>query len=156
MTPKNIRGLEKLLNEAEKSISDFARHQPEVSAGTVGWHIDHLLLTMALTLKNMSTSSPQDYRKEYNFWRTVCLGFRWLPRGKVKAPKVVTPVSIKEEKQLMEQLENIRQAVREAVSLHPLQFMKHPFFGKLKRDTAFRFLEIHTRHHLKIIEHIRK
>lgn len=154
MTPKNIQLLQKLLKEVENQIPNREQSKPAVSAGSVGWHLDHLMLTIGLTLSKMAESSPESYQREYGFWRSVCLGFRWLPRGRAKAPKIVTPVSLKDARALEEQLSHIREQLQKAASLHPKQFMQHPFFGKLKRDTAFRFLEIHTRHHLKIIAEI--
>jgi hypothetical protein len=33
-------------------------------------------------------------------------------------------------------------------------FFEHPYFGKLKLKETIRFLEIHTTHHLSIIEDI--
>ena len=35
-------------------------------------------------------------------------------------------------------------------------YFEHPFFGKIKRKETIRFLEIHTNHHLKIIDDILK
>ncbi len=154
MTPKNIQGLQRLLLEVEKQIPGFDRSRPGVSAGSIGWHLDHLMLTVELTLLKMTESSPEAYRREYGFWRAVCIGLGWLPRGRAKAPKIVTPVSLKEASALEEQLSQVREQLQKAALLHPKQYMQHPFFGKLKRDTAFRFLEIHTRHHLQIIKEI--
>jgi len=36
------------------------------------------------------------------------------------------------------------------------RYFEHPFFGKLKLKQTINFLEIHTMHHLDIIEDIKK
>jgi hypothetical protein len=55
-----------------------------------------------------------------------------------------------------EGLTETRNSLLELESISNNHYFEHPFLGKLKKKAAIRFLEIHTNHHLKIIEDIIK
>ncbi len=45
-------------------------------------------------------------------------------------------------------------SLRKAVETEPDSWWQHFVFGVMKRDAALRFIEIHNKHHLKIIADI--
>jgi hypothetical protein len=144
------------IGELEKYIHDASLQNDDVSNASIGWHIDHCLMVIGLTLANIPASNPDQYKWSFNFWRMVCLSTKRFPRGKAKAPKVVVPLSLKTDAELNQQLAESRKELESSADLHPKQFMKHPYFGLLDREATFRFLEVHTLHHLKIIEEIKR
>jgi len=56
----------------------------------------------------------------------------------------------------MQQIEKAKIKLEELRELNPQQFFNHPGFGNLRLKKTIQFLEIHTQHHLKIIEDIER
>lgn len=82
------------------------------------------------------------------------LGF--IPRGKAKAPKVVLPDDTISEESLINSLQNVNAILEEWKSFDNNAYFKHPFFGNLNKKSTEWFLNLHTKHHVKIINDICK
>jgi len=143
-----------LLNELESYIPHYHVSRPEVSKGSVGWHIDHTLLTLNLIIDVMKKSNPEGYRWSFNIMRILVCNTGKIPRGKAKAPDVVQPKSLITPESLQLQLAAAKEGLMTLENLHPNQYFTHPFFGDLNRKPTVRFLKIHTYHHVKIIRDI--
>jgi hypothetical protein len=144
------------LDELEDSIPHQSLTVTEVSAASVGWHIEHSLLVLDTSLKALHKSNPAEYKWTLSFWRTVTFLSGRFPRGRGKAPKVVQPTTDIHEASLINHLKDTQARIEGLSSLTNRHFMKHPYFGHLKRSDALRFMELHTAHHLKIIRDILK
>jgi hypothetical protein len=48
----------------------------------------------------------------------------------------------------------LKEKIKELTGLHPNSFFVHPFFGKLNLKATIKMLEIHTKHHIYIINDI--
>ena len=79
-----------------------------------------------------------------------------IPRGKAKSPEVVLPKGIIDNNSLLTHISVTRNKINELKTLPKDRYFEHPFFGKLKLKQTINFLEIHTKHHLDIIEDIKK
>jgi hypothetical protein len=77
-----------------------------------------------------------------------------IPRGKAKAPAAVMPKSEVTEESLKLQFAKINASINELTMLDKNSNFNHPYFGMLNLSSTIKFLEIHTKHHLKIIEEI--
>jgi hypothetical protein len=77
-----------------------------------------------------------------------------IPRGKAKAPKVVQPKANLDNEGLLNHLSLTRNKIKTLETLSKDKYFNHPFFGDLKLGQSINFLEIHTKHHLNIIEDI--
>ena len=77
-----------------------------------------------------------------------------IPRGKAKAPQVVVPKEGITIADLEYHLTKARDAIKALEFVSKNHFFKHPYFGDLKKKQTILFLEIHTQHHLKIIQDI--
>jgi hypothetical protein len=92
------------------------------------------------------------------------LTFGRIPRGKAKAPEAVCPQKMPSRDEMREALERTRKRFgATAQCLGALQspearqrVVKHPALGKLNALQWLRFIEIHTKHHLKIIKDVRR
>lgn len=151
-----MKNLEKLLDQFESRIPLLANENQEVSKSNVGWHIEHSLLTLNGVTKFLTNSNPKDYKWRFNFIRILVLNRGKIPRGKAKAPKVVVPQTTIDKVTLLTHLKETRNSLLELKTISKDHYFEHPFFGKIKRNDTIRFLEIHTNHHLEIIEDIIK
>jgi len=80
----------------------------------------------------------------------------YLPRGKAQAPKKVLPPDIILVDDLMSQLKLAQKHIKRLKVLPKTSYFDHHVFGKLNKRQTLRFLETHTRHHLKIANEILK
>jgi hypothetical protein len=151
-----MKNLEILLDQFESRIPLFEKENLAISKSNIGWHIEHSLLTLNGVIKFLTHSNPKDYKWKFNFIRIIVLKTGKIPRGKAKAPQIVVPKDTISKTQLLANLEQTRKLVLELGTISKDHYFEHPFFGKLKRNDTIRFLEIHTNHHLKIIEDIIK
>jgi hypothetical protein len=151
-----MKNLKILLDQVESRISLFSNENSAISKSNVGWHIEHSLLTLNGVTKFLTHSNPKDYKWKFNFIRIIVLKTGKIPRGKAKAPQIVVPKDTISKTQLLANLEQTRKLILELETISNDHYFEHPFLGKLKKKAAIRFLEIHTNHHLKIIEDIIK
>ena len=145
-----------LLNELETKIPQFDKTNQEISKSDVGWHIEHTLLTIIGIINLLSASNPKDYKWKFNFIRIVVLTTKKIPRGRAKAPEVVQPKGNYGVESLTAHLLVTKQKIETLHSMDKANFFIHPYFGKLKLKETINFLEIHTNHHLTIINDILK
>ena len=89
-------------------------------------------------------------------WRTILFPIGYFPRGKARAPKYVLPPEIITLDDLNTQLLVAKENINTLNSLNKAMYFKHPIFGMLAKKQTLRFLEMHTNHHLKIINDILK
>jgi hypothetical protein len=143
-----------LINQLDVKIQFAEKLNTNVSNSSVAWHIEHTLLTLRGVSNVLIKSNPDDYKWGFNFVRTLVLARKKIPRGRAKAPDVVNPKGGVDEEALRSLLSETRMKVQEVESLSDDKFFKHPYLGNLRRKQTIKFLEIHTKHHLEIIDDI--
>ena len=148
--------LEQLLDKLESTIPQLEYLNPAISKAAVGWHIEHSLLTLDVVTGALKKSDPAAYKWKFNLVRMVVFITKKIPRGKAKSPDVVIPKGSLTEETLQGHLEMTREKIKALNGLPPNQHFDHPFFGKLNVKPTITFLNIHTRHHLDIINDILK
>jgi hypothetical protein len=146
--------LDALLNQLEHYISKNETINLQVSQSTVGWQIEHSLLTINGVVSAVHKSNPKDYHWKFSLIKIMVLATKKIPRGKAKAPKVVVPKADITCVDLEQHLAKARDTVKSLELVSKDHYFEHPYFGKLKLKETIRFLEIHTTHHLNIIEDI--
>lgn len=151
-----MKKLENQIKQLATFLPDFERVNSDVSAASVGWHIEHSLLVVKQITATVAQSDPKVYQYKFNFTRFWVYLFNYIPRGKAKAPKVVIPGEGLNLKALEESVVHAIQAVAYLKGCQKNQHFMHPFFGVLNQQQTIRFLAIHTRHHMKIIKDIMK
>lgn len=147
--------LRKQLEELESKIPMHEMQSQSVSMSTVGWQIDHILLTTIQIAAQLQKSAPEQFKPSFSFWKMVIFTTKNIPRGRAKAPKAVDS----KEYSLSTLKDHLKQA-KDSLDLleksDPNQFMIHPFFGNLRLADTIKFMYIHNNHHLKIIADIIK
>lgn len=147
--------LQSILDQLESHIPDFEKTNPAVSTSTIGWQIEHSLLVINTVVPQIKKSNPSDYKWKFNKNRfLVQTILRKIPRGRVRAPKAVQPSETITLEHLKNKLEITQNNLAELESLEAKNYFTHPFMGDLNLKTAIDFLELHTKHHLKIIKDI--
>jgi hypothetical protein len=148
--------LKQLINQLESKINDFESTNLEVSKSTVGWQIDHSLRVINGVISLLKKSNPEDYKWKFNFPRTVVFFINRIPRGKANAPKNVQSSDEILKQDLQNQIEISKTLVLDLEKLHKKSNFKHPYFDILNLKQTIKFLNIHTNHHLKVINDILK
>ena len=146
--------LDILLNQLETKIPHHEKLNQKASHASIGWHIEHSLLTLNGITDFLIKSNPNDYKWKFNFIRIVVLTMEKIPRGRAKSPEVVQPKENIDKNSLLIHIIETRNKINELKTLSKDSYFEHPFFGKLKLQQTINFLEIHTKHHLDIIEDI--
>lgn len=146
--------LDVLLTRLESHIVNSELINLNISQSTVGWQIEHSLLTINGIVNAVAKSNPKDYKWKFSFMKWVILATKKIPRGQAKAPKVVVPKATINNDDLQKHLTTTREVIKVLGLVPKDYFFEHPYFGKLKLKQTIRFLEIHTSHHLNIIEDI--
>ena len=151
---KHMKQLQSILDQLESHIPHFEKTNPVVSQSTIGWQIDHSLLVFNSVFNQLKDSNPASYKWRFNWIRFYIQVTNKIPRGKVRAPKLVNPVAIATLEELQIKLELARKNITDISTISANSYFTHPFFGDLKLKSAIWFLKLHTKHHLKIIKDI--
>jgi hypothetical protein len=151
-----MSNLKTLVNQLESYIANYEKVNLAVSQSSIGWHIDHSLMVINGIIDQLKKSNPEQYKWQFNWIRIFIQIINKIPRGKGKAPKAVQPSESSSIEILNSKLQIANDSIIELENLEPNNYFKHPYFGNLNLKTTIWFLELHTKHHLEIIEDINK
>jgi len=146
--------LEKKIGELEQKIDHADKLATNISEKAVAWHIDHSLKVIIAVVNALQNSDPANYKWKFNLIRSYIFTVGSIPRGKGKAPKSVLPADHIIKENLLLQLKEAKDQINTIENLPSNSNFKHPYFGILNVIMTTKFLEIHTGHHLKIINDI--
>ncbi len=146
--------LERLLKELENKNRFSETINSKVSKAPVGWHIEHTLLAVNKIIKALERSNPTEYRPKRSFAKFFVFTFNKIPRGRAKAPANVRPAEKFSSESIQELFKTSYISLRKLSTLQKDNYFEHPFFGKINLKASIKFLRIHTKHHLKIIDDI--
>lgn len=145
--------LESLVNELTTYLHDHQKRNLSISNSTIGWQIEHILLTINQVLKNCEESIDSNYQPKFSIWKLIVFTTKKIPRGKVKAPKIVRP-ELFDKNSLEIHIKQTTENLKIINDLKKNQYFNHPIFGHINKIKMIKFLEIHSNHHLKIIREI--
>jgi hypothetical protein len=148
--------LTNLISEIESKIEFRNLKNVSVSKSDVAWHLDHSLRVINGIFGVIKKSNPDDYKSSFNFKRSLILFLGKIPRGKAKAPETVISVGEISLEDLNSRLETAKTSIKELHNNTAKSNFVHPYFGQLNLKQTIRFLEIHTKHHLNIVDDILK
>lgn len=149
-----MKKLTKQLHQLESYLPFYSTVNPAVSSASVGWHIEHSLLVIKQITATVAQSDPALFERKFNFTRSWVFLLNYFPRGKANAPNTVLPGAALDLNKLEESIAQTYHAINYLKDCQPNQYFMHPFFGALNQEQTIRFLGIHTKHHLKIIQDI--
>ena len=145
-----------LLNELEAQISNYSKLNQTISEGNVGWHIVHSCLVINSVCGAVLKSDPAKFIKKFSFKAFLVLLLKSFPRGKAKAPSFTMPSEELSPASILKSIQAARASIEALAKAGKNQYFTHPIFGDLNAADTFKFLGVHTNHHLKIIKDIIK
>lgn len=148
-----MRNLEPSLEKLYSFISQVDKRNNAVSSVNIGWHIEHSLLVITKIIETVVNSNPDKYEWKFDIKRSYVFLIGKFPRGKANAPDIVIPKE-NAATDFDALFESTRLAIKGLEKAYRNQYFTHPIFGKLNKKHTFVMLDIHTKHHLKIIEDI--
>lgn len=146
--------LQNLLLQLESHIPNLEKTNTRVSNSSIGWQIDHCLLVINGIISQLEISNPTEFQPKWNFNKFIVFTTGKIPRGKARAPKIVTPVEVATAEELNSKIEFAKKNLLKLATFSKNSFFKHPYFNDLNTKQTEKFLAIHTKHHLKIIQDI--
>jgi len=149
-----MKSLVTIINELESKLPFIELKKEAVSQVAVGWHLEHSLLALLKMITAVEHSDPADYKWEFNLKRFIVLGLGKIPRGRAEVPDSVKPGENINMATIKPLIERAKQKAEMFEKLSNDKFFKHPFFGDLRLKQARRIIDIHTKHHIKIINDI--
>ena len=148
--------LNNLLNELEAQIANYSKLNQTISEGNVGWHIVHSCLVINSVCGAVLKSDPAKFIKKFSMKAFFVLLFNAIPRGKAKAPSFTVPSEELSPASILQSIQAARTSLEALSKADKNQYFTHPIFGDLNTGQTFKFLGVHTNHHLKIIKDILK
>jgi hypothetical protein len=145
---------EKQLSELELYVPQLETTNSKITNSNIGWQIDHSLRVIFGVSTQLEESNPNEFKSKFSFIKFIVMTTKYIPRGKAKAPKSVRNENPITEKTIREFLEKTKIQVAKIEGLDKNGHFPHPYFGSMKKKEAIRFIEIHTKHHLKIIRDV--
>lgn len=151
-----MKQLTTLIIALEEKVPMLEIENLQISKAKVGWHIQHSLMVVNNIINVLKKADPKAYKWSFNLNRVLVFSMGKIPRGKGKAPKTVLPQDNITSALLYEHIEKAKMNASFLPQLHKNQHFKHPYFGPLNLKPTIKFLVMHTKHHLEIIEDILK
>lgn len=125
-----------------------------ISEAAISWHISHTLLVINNVVNTLIASNPDDYVKTENRIRENVLNRKEIKRGVAKSPKAVDPGTETKKHQIKYLLDQAKVNSVKLKLIPKNAHFTHPTMGMLNKKEAIKFLKIHTKHHLHIIDEI--
>ena len=147
--------IELLLADLKRNISFSDKQNANISKSNVGWHIEHSLLTLDRVIDRLSQTDSRDYKWKVSLPRLFVFTTNIIPRGRAESPEPVRPTGDITRENLTKHIGSTKEKITALTLMSPGQFFEHPYFGHLKLKQTIKFLEIHTKYHLKIIRDIK-
>ena len=142
------------LNKLNNYIPSCSVKNEKVSKWSVGMQIEHCLVGTRGICSALVNSKPYTGKIKKGFVRRLILLTGIIPRGRGKSPNAVIPNDQTTESALRELLAEASLSAQKAAESDCDCWWKHFAFGVMKRDEALKFVEIHNKHHLKIVSDI--
>jgi hypothetical protein len=155
-TLTRIRTQFERMRELTRSAELSARNE-RVSTWCLAEQLDHTTKVTASVVDVLGDANAPPLDGGINFLGRLVLLFGWIPRGVGKSPRRLTgthAAATDLEAALAQLAKAFDELPFDRLRASRTPLVRHPKFGGLTPPQALRFLEVHTRHHLKIVDDI--
>ena len=155
------RAHERLLETVRPLDSGTFTERPSENEWSVGEIVQHLCLVEERVLKELEAAMKREPRPVNWKRRLIPTSIVSLRLLRVKAPKAMNPVSVREKAQTIQNFDDVRARLKafcgnESVArLRQLNF-KHPFLGEIDGVATVSFVGYHEQRHFKQIREVLK
>jgi len=159
-----IQQSKRLKQAASAPDGELTRVVERVSRWPITLQLEHIGIVNVRTIKNAIPGAlknlPENRTGRVSPMAYVVLWFGWIPRGRRKAPEFVQPKNapLAEVRASVDHYAKLLESI--APQLSQIEScpgcFKHPILGPFTAAQWLRFVEVHTHHHLKIIDDIRR
>ena len=125
----------------------------DISSSSVGWHIEHTLVSIDLIIKAIEKTPDAPYKPIHSFSKYFILITGRITRGRAKAPNFTLPKPF-EKNELEIHIKETRERIQSLKNIPSHHYFMHPYFGPMNVFETKRMLYIHSWHHVKIIKDI--
>ncbi len=143
-----------LLNLLNQYTNQYEKTNTTISEVSVGWHIEHSCLVISRVIDTILQSNPAAYSWHFSFKKLIVFALHKFPRGKAQAPKAVMPNEQIDIETIQKNIDQAKESLVKLTMANKNQYFTHPIFGKVNKKDTFKFLAVHTQHHVKIIQDI--
>lgn len=138
-----------------KDLRDrYDAYSEDVSAWSVGRHIFHLALSGSSLAISLLTGRYWDGVPSAPALKDHILRTGLIPLGRAEAPESVRPAPHPSADEILSAIDKCRTRVARIPAASDDSFLIHPYLGRLTRGELVRFIAIHNRHHLTIVDRI--
>lgn len=127
---------------------------PAVSKWSAGMHVHHVCLAMIAVCKSLVASEPPPPSSGFSLVTSAIFLTGRIPRGRGKSPDQAIPSAGVSRQELDSLLTESEHRIEEARQVSADHWFRHFAFGVLDRDRTLKFIGIHNRHHLRIVQDI--
>ena len=150
----NLRTLPDQFERLESLVSRADERNPAISAWSVGDQIEHICMAAGGFAVVLITGRGPSFAGAHRDQKHEVLVDGVIPRGVIKVPAAGEPKTGRSADELTAMLKKTWSRVEKAASVADDRTADHPLLGPLTRDEMLRFTEVHTDHHLRIIDEI--
>ncbi len=143
-----------LIDDLSNKIEQHEKINATVSSATVGWHIAHSTIVIKQIVEQLEKSDGTAYKWKFSMPRFIVFLMNKIPRGKGKAPQSVQVDDNFTIEILKKYIAVAQQKAKMFVGMDERKNFQHPYFGMLNVKSTIKFLKIHTKHHIQIIEDV--
>ena len=142
---------------ARSPEAQLCARQERISAWSPAEHLDHTYKVSMSIVRRITDEDAKPSPRGINLIGRVILMLGWIPRGRGKTPprlsgEVCTGAHIEEALARLDQA--LGALPMDAVTASRSPIVPHPLFGGLTPSQALRFIVVHTKHHLRIVDDI--
>lgn len=125
-----MKKIVKQLAELSAYIPQSEKQNLAVSNANIGWQIDHSLRVINQVIFSVLNSNPAEYKRTFNWRKSLILFTKKIPRGKVRAPKGILPTEEITERSLILSIEQANKNIGLLGNCEPNHFLFIHFLGK--------------------------
>ncbi len=159
MPPSPSKSLSRIREQSTRIRAILASRDLTTSVPKSAWclseHLDHTIKVASSTIQVLLKPVLPTLPYGINVMGRLVLFFRWIPRGRGRAPEKLTgiPATREDLDTRLAELDTLIDRAQESANAgrDNAPVLRHPLFGGLPFAQALDFIVIHTNHHLKII-----